>query len=54
MSDGLPYLFAAFGITWLAFFAYAFATSRRLQELERRLRSVLGRGSRLDEPRSSG
>ena len=29
----LPFLFAAFAVTWIAFFAYAFFVSRRQQEL---------------------
>ena len=31
----MGFLFAAFAITWLVFFAYAFFVSRRRQELER-------------------
>ena len=36
----LTFLFAAFAVTWLIFFAYAFYISRRRQELERELRDV--------------
>ena len=36
----LTFLFAAFAITWLIFFLYAFFISRRRQELERELRDM--------------
>ncbi len=36
----LPFLFAAFAITWLVFFGYAFLISRRRQELEREIREM--------------
>ena len=36
----LTFLFAAFAVTWLIFFAYAFFISRRRQELERELRDM--------------
>ena len=36
----LPYLFAAFAVTWLVFFAYAFLMARRQQELERQVRTL--------------
>ena len=31
-SDNLPYLFAAYAVTWAVFFVYAFFVSRRQQE----------------------
>ena len=34
-SANLPFLFAAFAITWAMFFAYAFFVSRRRQEVQR-------------------
>ena len=40
MNDNLPYLFAAYTVIWLAFFAYLFFVSRRQRELERELRAV--------------
>ena len=43
-AANLPFLFAAFAITWVAFFAYAFFVSRRQQELRKEiaeLRSAL-------------
>ena len=44
MSDNLPYLFAAYTVTWVVFFIYVFFVSRRQHELEmeiRELRSAL-------------
>jgi CcmD family protein len=39
-SDNLPFLFAAFAVTWVVFFAYAFFVSRRRQEVQRELRML--------------
>ncbi len=36
----LDYLFAAFAVSWLAFFIYAFFVSRRRKELEREIREL--------------
>ena len=36
----MGFLFAAFAITWLVFFIYAFFVSRRRQELEREVREI--------------
>ena len=36
----MGFLFAAFAITWLVFFVYAFFVSRRRQELEREVRDL--------------
>ena len=44
----MGFLFAAFAITWLVFFAYAFFVSRRRQELEREVRD-LQQGGEVDE-----
>jgi CcmD family protein len=33
-SSNLPYLFAAFAVSWAAFFVYAFFVTRRQQELQ--------------------
>ncbi len=33
----LPYMFAVYTITWLAFFAYAFYMNRRQRELRRQI-----------------
>ena len=39
-AHNIPYLFAAFAITWAVFFAYVFFTSRRQDELEREVESL--------------
>ena len=36
-SANLPFLFAAFAVTWAIFFAYAFFVSRRRQEMQREI-----------------
>ena len=36
-SANLPFLFAAFAVTWATFFAYAFFVSRRRQEMQREI-----------------
>ena len=36
----LPYLFAAFALTWLAFFAYLFSIGRRERALHRELEAL--------------
>jgi len=38
----LPFLFAAFAVTWIAFFAYAFFVSRRQQELRKEIAELGG------------
>ena len=38
----LPFLFAAFAVTWIAFFAYAFFVSRRQQELRKEIAELRG------------
>ena len=45
MTEQLPpanlaYLAAAFAITWIVFFAYAFFVSRRRQELQQEVREL--------------
>ena len=45
-SSNLPYLFAAFAVSWAVFFLYAFFVTRRQQEMQieiRELRRVLER-----------
>ena len=39
-SSNLPFLFAAFAVSWLVFFAYAFFVSRRQQEMQREIREL--------------
>jgi len=36
-TANLPFLFAAFAVTWAIFFAYAFFLSRRRQEMQREI-----------------
>ena len=38
--NNIPYLFAAFAITWAVFFVYVFITSRRQDELEQDMESL--------------
>ena len=44
-ASNLPYLFAAFAVTWVVFFGYVFFVNRRQQEL----RNEIGRLRRLME-----
>ena len=39
-SENLPYLFAAYSITWVVFFIYVFFISRRHHEIEREVREL--------------
>ena len=39
-AHNIPYLFAAFAITWAVFFVYVFFTSRRQDELEQEMESL--------------
>ena len=39
-ANNIPYLFAAYAITWAIFFGYVFFTSRHQHELEREVRSL--------------
>ena len=48
-THNIPYLFAAFAITWALFFGYLFFTSRRQRDLELDICSIK---SRLDEHES--
>ena len=36
-AANLPFLFAAFAVSWLGFFSYAFFVSRRQQELRKEI-----------------
>ena len=36
-SSNLPYLFAAFAVTWVVFSLYAFFVSRRHQEMQKEI-----------------
>ena len=37
-SSNLPYLFAAFAVSWAAFFIYVFFMTRRYEEMRREIR----------------
>ena len=39
-SDNLPYLFTAFGLAWVVFFAYVFFVSRQQREMEREIEEL--------------
>jgi len=41
-ATNLPFLFAAFAVTWIAFFTYAFFVSRRQQELRKEIAELRG------------
>ena len=50
----LTFLFAAFALTWLVFFVYAFFISRRRQELEREVRDMEQSVESEDGPSADG
>ena len=55
-ANNIPYLFAAYAITWAVFFGFVFLTSRRQHELEqevRLLRDALERRDPSGEPGAS-
>ncbi len=39
-STNLPFLFAAFAVSWAAFFVYAFFVTRRQQELQQEIKEL--------------
>ena len=39
-SSNLPYLFAAFAVSWAVFFLYAFFVTRRQQEMQSQIREL--------------
>ena len=39
-DDNLPYLFAAFAITWAVLFLYTFFVGRKQHDMEREVRSL--------------
>lgn len=39
-SSNLPYLFAAFAVSWAVFFLYAFFVTRRQQEMQSEIREL--------------
>ena len=50
----MTFLFAAFALTWLVFFVYAFFISRRRQELEREVRDMEQSVASEDGPSADG
>ena len=41
-EDFLPFLFAAFAVTWIAFFAYAFFIARKQADLKQEIDTLRG------------
>ena len=39
-SENLPYLYAVYAVTWVAFFIYVFFVSKRQAEMEREIREL--------------
>ena len=39
-SENLPYLFAAYSVTWVVFFIYVFFVSRRQREMEKQIEEL--------------
>ena len=39
-SDNLTYLFAAYAVTWVAFFLYVFFMSKKQREMEREIEEL--------------
>ena len=39
-SSNLPYLFAAFAVSWAVFFLYAFFVTRRQQEMQSEIKEL--------------
>lgn len=52
-SSNLPYLFAAFAVSWAGFFLYAFFMTRRQQEMRNEIRE-LRRTLERQEPSEGG
>ncbi len=50
-SDNLPYLFAAYAVTWVAFFLYVFFMSRKQREMEREIRDLRNELAEREGPR---
>ena len=48
-SDNLPYLFAAYAVTWVGFFVYMFFMSRRQREMERAIEELRQQRENPDE-----
>ena len=49
-ANNIPYLFAAYAITWAVFFGFLFFTQRRQHELEQEVRLLRDALERRDPP----
>lgn len=52
--SNFPFLFAAFAVTWILFFAYAFYVSRQRQEMQREVRMLQEELDRREAGSNSG
>jgi len=52
--SNLPFLFAAFAVTWVAFFAYAFFVSRQRQEMQREITDLQHALEQTEKSNNSG
>jgi len=52
--SNLPFLFAAFAVTWVAFFAYAFFLSKQRQEMQREVTDMQQALEQAEKPNNSG
>ena len=52
--SNLPFLFAAFAVTWVAFFAYAFFVSRQRQEMQREVTDLQQALDQAEKPNNFG
>ena len=52
--SNLPFLFTAFAVTWIAFFAYAFFVSRQLQQMQRDVIDLQQVLDHAEKPNNSG
>ena len=52
--SNLPFFFAAFAVTWVAFFAYAFFMSRQRQEIQREVTDLQQALEQAEKPNNFG
>ena len=53
-SSNLPYLFAAFAVSWAVFFLYAFFVMRRQQEMQTEIKELRQAIARRDSTEDGG
>jgi CcmD family protein len=53
-SSNLPYLFAAFAVSWAVFFLYAFFVMRRQQEMRTEIKELRQTIARRDSTEEGG